>query len=158
MYGKKNCGDRDQTGNFTTCAFRHSHQLSTQPFHHLVNVWSASGTYPHDDPIDNRPRPQSTWPAAITRGDQHGRDRLRKHRIPLLALPAPGPRPLPAPTKLRRRLESPVPITLRYRHPKDPYHRCCPIRLLQSPLGFALDYSLGRGIGCWRHDGHSFRL
>lgn len=24
----------------------------------LVSVWSASGTYPHDAPVDNRPRPQ----------------------------------------------------------------------------------------------------
>ena len=34
---------------------------------------------------------------ADTRGGANGRNRLRKHRVPLLALPAPSTRPLPAP-------------------------------------------------------------
>ena len=62
------------------------------------SVWFDSGTYPHDAPVDNRPCPQSTWPTADTRGGANGRNRLRKHRIPLLALPTAGARPLPAPT------------------------------------------------------------
>lgn len=63
----------------------------------LVSIWSASGTYPHDAPVDNRPCPHSERPMADTRGGANGRNRLRKHRVPLLALPAPSTRPLPAP-------------------------------------------------------------
>ena len=68
MYGNKNCGDRDQTSGFTTCAFRQSRQLSTYTVPLLVSIWSASGTYPQDGHIDNRPRPHSKRPAAETRG------------------------------------------------------------------------------------------
>ena len=33
-----------------------------------VSMWFASGTYPNDAPVDNRPYPQSARPAAETRG------------------------------------------------------------------------------------------
>lgn len=88
----------------------------------LVSVWSASGTYPHDAPVDNRPCPQFAWPTADTRGGANGRNRLRKHRIPLLALPATGARSLSAPAQLRRRLASSIPSPIRNRRPQDPSH------------------------------------
>lgn len=88
----------------------------------LVSVWSASGTYPHDAPVDNRRCPQSARSIADTREDANGRNRLRKHRIPLLALPATGARSLPAPAQLRRRLASSIPSPIRNRRPQDPSH------------------------------------
>ena len=98
-------------------------------FHHTAifqqnssSFWFASGTYPHDAPVDNRPCPQSARPRTDTRGGPHGRNRLRKHRIPLLALPTAGARPLPAPAQLRRRLASPVPSPFRNRRPQDASH------------------------------------
>lgn len=88
----------------------------------LVSVWSASGTYPHDAPVDNRPRPQPHGLRPIPGGGANGRNRLRKHRIPLLALPATGARSLSAPAQLRRRLASSIPSPFRNRRPQDPSH------------------------------------
>ena len=108
-------------------SYQHVHasiNLSTHPIQYLVSVWSASRTYPHDAPVDNRPCPQSARPTAETRGGTHGRNRLRKHRVPILALPAAGTRPLPAPAQLRRRLASSIPSPFHNRHTQNPdyYH------------------------------------
>ena len=89
------------------------------------SFWFASGTYPHDTPVDNRPCPQSARPTADTRGGANGRNRLRKHRIPLLALPTASARPLPAPTQSRRRLTSSIPSPFRNRRPQNPDYCCC---------------------------------
>ena len=96
--------------------------LATYPIRFLVSIWSASGTYPHDAPVDNRRCPQSTRSMAETRGGANGRNRLRKHCIPLLALPTAGARSLPAPAQLRRRLASPISIALCSRRPQDASH------------------------------------
>lgn len=90
--------------------------------HAFVSIWFASRTYPHDAPVDNRPCPQSARPTVETRGGANGRNRLRKHRIPLLALPATGAQSLPAPAQLRRRLASSIPSPIRNRRPQDPSH------------------------------------
>lgn len=87
----------------------------------LVSVWSASGTYPHDAHLDNQTR-KSHGSCRKLGGGPHGRDCLRKHRIPLLALPATGARSLPAPAQLRRRLASSIPSPIRNRRPQDPSH------------------------------------
>lgn len=84
------------------------------------SFWFASGTYPHDAPVDNRPCPQSARLTADTRGGANGRNRLREHRIPLLALPTASARPLPAPTQLRRRLASSIPSPFRNRRSQNP--------------------------------------
>lgn len=108
----------------TTCPKR----LPADFYHTVVfrqnssSFWFASGTYPHDVPVDNRPCPQSARSTADTRGGTNGRNRLRKHSIPLLALPTAGAQPLPAPTQLRRRLASSIPIALCSRRPQDANH------------------------------------
>ena len=89
------------------------------------SFWFASGTYPHDSPVDNRRCSQSARPAAETRGGPHGRDRLRKHCIPLLALPTASARPLSTPAQLRRRLASPSQSPFRNRRPQNPSHHSC---------------------------------
>lgn len=86
------------------------------------SIWSVSGTYPHDAPVDNRRCPQSARSMADTTGDANGRNRLRKHCIPLLALPTAGAQSLPAPAQLRRRLASPISIALCSRRPQDASH------------------------------------
>lgn len=106
-------------------SYQHIHgsiNLSTHPIQYLVSIWPASSTYPHDAPVDNRPCPQSARPTVETRGGPHGRDCLRKHRIPLLALPTAGAQPLPASAQLRRRLASPIPSPFRNRRPQDASH------------------------------------
>ena len=52
--------------------YQHIHgsiNLSTHPIQYLVSIWSASSTYPHDAPVDNRPCPQSARSTVETRGD-----------------------------------------------------------------------------------------
>lgn len=52
-------------------SYQHIHgsiNLSTHPIQYLVSIWSASRTYPHDAPVDNRLYPQSARPTAETRG------------------------------------------------------------------------------------------
>lgn len=118
----RKCEDRDHTPRAPSSGFLSHEGFSAELVKLLVSVWLASGTYPHDDPVDNRPCPQSARPAAETRGGANGRNRLRKHRIPLLALPATGARSLPAPAQLRRRLASSIPSPIRNRRPQDPSH------------------------------------
>lgn len=96
--------------------------ISSELVKHLVSIWLASGTYLHYAPVDNRRCPQSARSMADTGGDANGRNRLRKHRIPLLALPTAGARSLPAPAQLRRRLACPISIALCSRRPQDASH------------------------------------
>lgn len=118
----RKCGDRDHTPRASSSGFLSYVGFSTELVKLLVSVWSASGTYPHDAPVDNRRCPQSARSMADTRGDANGRNRLRKHRIPLLALPTAGARSLPAPAQLRRRLACPISIALCSRRPQDASH------------------------------------
>ena len=118
----RKCEDRDHTTRVPSSGFLSHNAFSTELVKLLVSVWSASGTYPHDAPVDNRRCPQSARSMADTRGDANGRNRLRKHRIPLLALPASGARSLPAPAQLRRRLAGPIPSPFRNRSPQDANH------------------------------------
>ena len=88
----------------------------------LVSVWSASGTYPHDAPVDNRPRSQPHGLRPIPGEAQMDEIVCANNSIPLLALPTAGARPLSAPTQLRRRLASSIPSPFRNRRPQDPSH------------------------------------
>lgn len=89
----------------------------------LVSVWSASGTYPHDAPVDNRPRPQPHGLRPIpgeAQMDEIVCANTAFRYCPLL--PATGARSLPAPAQLRRRLASSIPSPIRNRRPQDPSH------------------------------------
>lgn len=122
VQSERKCEDKDLWSTARASKFMPRDGFSTIRVNLLVSVWPASGTYPHDAPVDNRPCPQSTRPGTDTRGGPHGRNRLRKHRIPLLALPTAGARPLPAPTQSRRRLASSIPSPFRIRRPQDASH------------------------------------
>ena len=115
-------GDRDHTPRAPSSGFLSHEGFSAELVKLLVSVWSASGTYPHDAPVDNRRCPQSARPIVDTRGGANGRNRLRKHSIPLLALPTAGARSLPAPAQLRRWLASSISIALCSRRPQDASH------------------------------------
>ena len=93
--------------------------------HNPSSFWPASGQLPvltRMKPPGIISLPATARPAAKTKGGPHGRDRMRKLRIPLLALPTPGARPLPTTSKLRRRLASPSPSPLCDRYPQSTNH------------------------------------
>lgn len=118
----RKCEDRDHTPSAPASGFLSHDGFLGELVKLLVSVWSASRTYPHDAPVDNRPYPQSARPEAETRGGANGRNRLRKHCIPLLALPAAGARPLPALAQHRRRLASSIPSPFCNRRSQDASH------------------------------------